>query len=132
MNSVALQPTDLEPIPFDPKSVFSAFQTYTDWGVAWWREVFQNSVDAIHMRKEELWSNSVWDSFNGRIAIRYERGEGDQPTVVTVRDNGIGMSKLMLYRALLSFGGSGKGGSVRGATGGFGKAKELIFIPWVR
>ena len=125
---------DLEPIPFDPKSVFSAFQTYADWGFAWWREIFQNSVDAIYMRRVAHYKKNLLHlyKYKGGIHIDYQRGEGDRGVVVSVSDNGIGMSKDMLYRALLSFGGSGKGGTVRGASGGFGKAKELIFIPWQR
>jgi hypothetical protein len=120
---------EMESIPFDPQSIFSPFETYGDeWSFAWWREVFQNSVDAIHFRQQALEREGIYN-YKGKIDVTYEE-EGDY-TKVTIRDNGIGMSKDILYRALLSFGGTGKRG-VGGATGGFGKAKELIFVPWLQ
>jgi hypothetical protein len=119
---------EMESIPFDPQSIFSPFETYGDeWSFAWWREVFQNSVDAINFRDSALYDKGYY-GYKGKIDVSYEPHEDF--TKVTIRDNGIGMRKDVLYRALLSFGGTGKRG-VGGATGGFGKAKELIFVPWL-
>lgn len=116
----------LEQIPYDPSAVFSAFSTYGgQYDMPWWREVLQNSLDAILLRRQKLSSYR----YSGRIDIDYE--EGDEYNTVTIRDNGIGMTKEVLYKALLSFGGSGKGRQGFGTTGGFGKAKELIYVPWL-
>lgn len=117
---------EMEPFPFDPQSIFAPLETYATWQMAWWREVLQNSVDAIKERERAQQEANDY-SFGGKIQIDYDK----QPDVTTVRiqDNGIGMTKNKLFNALLRFGGTGKRG--KGATGGFGKAKELIFVPWL-
>jgi len=89
----------------------SPLATYEDWQSAWWREVLQNSVDAK--------AANVWLIFR-----RAEDG-----FVVGCEDDGVGMTKDQLLANFLALAGTGKKG-VR-ATGGFGKAKEIILFPWL-
>jgi hypothetical protein len=91
----------------------TALRTYGDyWPEAWWREVIQNSVDAgahqIDCRVETLADGNVRAS---------------------IEDNGGGMSREVLLDKFLVLGGTTKRGGA--ATGGFGKAKELIILPFV-
>lgn len=82
-----------------------ASREYTNWPLALAREFIQNSVDAgatqIDITTEDGW--------------------------LFVSDNGSGMTAQILTDVLLTLGGSKKDGN---ATGGFGKAKELLFFSW--
>ena len=49
---------------------------------------------------------------------------------VTVIDNGSGMDREVLIKKFLNLGGSTKR-TATGSTGGFGKAKELLIMPWM-
>jgi len=84
------------------------------WRVAWWREAIQNSVDAG--------AAHVW--------LRYVK-TGDSVYEVGVEDDGTGMDEETLLNKFLALGGSGKS-TAYGATGGFGKAKELLLLPWLQ
>ncbi|MFA5397345.1 MAG: ATP-binding protein [Methanogenium sp.] len=72
----------------------------------WIREALQNSVDA---------GASVID-----ITV--------DENYVTLTDNGCGMSAETIYDKLLTLGGSFKNNA--NSTGGFGKAKEILFFAW--
>jgi len=86
----------------------------TKWRVAWWREGIQNSVDAG--------SGHIWLGYVQTSEQLYE---------ASVEDDGSGMDREALLGRFLALGETGKGGYGYGATGGFGKAKELLLLPWV-
>jgi len=95
---------------------------YTDWKKAWWREILQNSVDACLEtpgKKHKI------------ICSIYTFADSDEIRV-TVSDNGVGMDLKTLKNAFLKPGGSGKREmqAGRAATGGLGKAKEMLFHAW--
>lgn len=85
---------------------------YSYWQEKWWREAIQNAVDAGA-------TNIVCtvETINDRV-------------VVTCSDNGSGMDEETLINKFLVLGRSGKGGAP-GSVGGFGKAKELLLLPWI-
>lgn len=86
---------------------------YTNWPEKWWREVIQNSVDAGATEIEcyvDIIPEGVW---------------------ATIQDNGGGMTQDILLNKFLVFGETTKEGAT-GTTGGFGKAKELILLPWLK
>lgn len=90
---------------------------YVNWREAWWREAIQNSVDAH--------------------ATRIKLSAGEQPDgtwLIVAEDDGTGMSTEQMedpQDGFLVFGGSSKARAL-GQTGAFGKAKELLVLPWIR
>jgi hypothetical protein len=88
----------------------SALKTYQDWEEKWWREAIQNSVDAGASRVDCL-VEPVPEGF-----------------AVSCTDDGRGMT-IEIMDKFLKLGGTSKGGG--GSTGGFGKAKELLVLPWI-
>jgi hypothetical protein len=99
-NSVAIGPE------FFTKSV----NDYRDKYWAFAREILQNSLDC----------GSTW------IDIRLDEDEANDRTLVVVTNNGTPMTREIIEGKLLSLGSSGK--DFRGAVGGFGKAKELLYF----
>ncbi len=94
----------------------NAIRSYTDWKEKWWREAIQNSVDAgarnIRCYAKEMPGNGRW--------------------LVSCEDDGIGMDEDVIIDKFLVLGGSTKEGIEPGeCTGGFGKAKELLILPWI-
>ena len=92
-----------------------ALRDYRDWKAMWWREAIQNAVDA--KAKEVLCS----------VAI------ANQGHWVTCEDNGKGMSEDVLLNKFLVLGATTKKAEQQAVTmrGGFGKAKELLILPWI-
>lgn len=87
---------------------------YDQWREKWWREAIQNAVDA------------------GATKITCEvRAQSDGTAVVACQDNGRGMTEDTLRNKFLMLGGTTKPGE-SGMAGGFGKAKELLILPWLR
>ena len=85
---------------------------YKEWPVKWWREVVQNAVDA------------------GATTLTLGTTQHPDGTVTVYSDdNAGGMSREVLFDKFLIMGGTTKTGE--GTTGGFGKAKELILLPWL-
>ena len=80
---------------------------YRDYRSALWREIFQNSIDAGATRITVTWDE------NSRT--------------IKIDDDGCGMDLDTLQNKLLVLGGSKK---AEGATGAFGKAKELELFSW--
>jgi len=80
---------------------------YRNYRQALWREIFQNSIDANATRIDVSWD------VNSRTIL--------------INDNGSGMDLDTLQNKLLVLGGSKK---AKGATGAFGKAKELELFSW--
>src|SRR5581483_10602077 len=87
----------------------AAKREYSNWRHALPREFFQNSFDA-HA-----------DEF--KIDVE----ENETHTILSVADNGYGMSREDCESKLLTMGGSGKS---EAAVGGFGVAKGLLFFAW--
>lgn len=91
----------------------TALRDYQDWKIRWWREVVQNAVDAkatkVDLAAEQL-ADGSW--------------------VASCTDNGGGMDEDTLLNKFLVLGGTTKEGA-SGTAGGFGKAKELILLPWL-
>jgi len=97
---------------------------YKNWREKWFREAIQNAVDAGATR----------------IAVTCRRLDADGREVsdgdpfarieVAVDDDGRGMDDDILHDKFLMLGGSGKA-SEAGSVGGFGKAKELLLLPWI-
>jgi hypothetical protein len=91
----------------------TVLKDYADWREKWWREAIQNSVDARATRID-------------CEAVQMDNGNWS----IAVEDDGGGMTEDVLLNKFLMLGGSTKVlGS--GASGGFGKAKELLILPWL-
>jgi hypothetical protein len=91
----------------------TVLKDYEDWRIKWWREGIQNAVDA------------------GATKIHCEISEESEFWRVSITDNGGGMTEEVLLDKFLMLGGSSKVG-VAGMSGGFGKAKELLILPWLQ
>lgn len=90
----------------------TALRDYADWEEKWWREAIQNAVDA-----------------GARNVLLSTEDDADGNRHVFVADDGRGMSLETLLDKFLVLGGSQK--FEAGAHGGFGKAKELLILPWL-
>lgn len=97
-------------VTIGPEFFTKSFNDYRDKFWAFAREIMQNSLDC---------GSTTID-----IVIREEEDEGR--TVVVVGNDGEPMTKDILVNKLLSLGSSGK--DFRGAVGGFGKAKEVLYF----
>jgi hypothetical protein len=89
----------------------AAIKDYADWREKWWREAIQNAVDA---------------GANNIECIIDERADS---IMVACQDNGVGMSEEVILDKFLVLGATTK--IAGGTTGGFGKAKELLLLPWL-
>lgn len=96
-----------------PEFFQAPLKEYAEWQVKWWREVVQNGVDA-----------------GATEMVLLAREEEDGNWTIAAQDNGKGMDKTTLVDKFLVLGGTTKVGAA-GKTGGFGKAKELIILPWL-
>lgn len=91
----------------------TALKDYRDWKLKWWREAVQNGVDA------------------GASAMELGAQRNDDGTwTVYAQDNGSGMTEETLINKFLVLGATTKI-AAGGAAGGFGKAKELLLLPWI-
>jgi hypothetical protein len=91
-----------------------ALRDYTNWQIKWWREAIQNSVDA------DATLITCSSKFNKEMNL----------WTVSCEDNGGGMDRETVIAKFLVLGASGKRGDPT-KKGGFGKAKELLILPWV-
>lgn len=91
----------------------TALKDYEDWQLKWWRESIQNAVDAGSTRVE----CGCVEQADGTFRVWCE-------------DNGGGMSRSTILDKFLVLGATGKEGDAT-ATGGFGKAKEMLLLPWL-
>jgi hypothetical protein len=100
-------------ITIGPEFFITALKDYSDWQIKWWREAVQNSVDA-----------------GGTTIALSAVTQEDGTKLVTCDDDGKGMDEDTIITKFLVLGGSTKKGE-SGAAGGFGKAKELLLLPWI-
>jgi len=91
----------------------TALKDYRDWPIKWWREAVQNAVDA-----------------GARHVILGSRTSPDGTVTVYCDDDGGGMDEATILDKFLVLGGTTKL-AAGGAAGGFGKAKELLLLPWI-
>ena len=91
----------------------TALKDYRDWQIKWWREAVQNSVDA-----------------GGRNIHLGSTKNPDETLTVYCDDDGSGMDEDTILSKFLVLGATTKV-SGSGAAGGFGKAKELLLLPWI-
>jgi hypothetical protein len=99
-------------ITIGPEYFLLAMKDYHNWEEKWWREVIQNAVDAGARH----------------VALGVEKTTNDTYRV-WCDDDGVGMDEDTLLDKFLQLGGTTKT-AASGMTGGFGKAKELILLPW--
>lgn len=96
----------------------SVLRDYSDWQEKWWREAIQNAVDA---GATEIICSVV--------------PQPDGKMLVSCGDNGSGMDADTVENKFLVLGETTKesSGHREGETaGGFGKAKELLILPWIQ
>lgn len=93
-------------VKIGPKFFENELRVYRDWGLAFWRENLQNSVDA----------------FASRIDIQIT-AINDQQVRCVIADNGCGMTKEQLESIYFVLGETTKSGIA--SIGGFGKARIL-------
>lgn len=110
---LAVRPNATEQMDIDPEYFQTVKREYSDWPEKWWREVVQNGVDAGAKN----------------ISLGYVKND-DGTRTVWCEDDGGGMPVEILRTKFLRFGATTKRGE-SGAAGGFGKAKELIMLPWI-
>lgn len=91
----------------------NAILDYSDWKSKWFRECVQNSVDAK--------ATSV------RL---FTHKKSDGTVEAGCEDNGGGMALDVLLDKFLVLGGTTKEGGAS-TSGGFGKAKEMLILPWI-
>ena len=91
----------------------TALKDYNDWPIKWWREAVQNSVDG-----------------GGKNIALSAHDQDDGTKLVSCDDDGRGMDEDTIVNKFLVLGGTTKIGA-GGAAGGFGKAKELLLLPWI-
>jgi hypothetical protein len=126
--ALAVQISEVEPnaagqISIGSDFFISALRDYGDWQEKWWREAIQNAVDAGA------------DSIDCVVTMLDEQGKptdsasGVRTVEVSCQDNGKGMDEETMLTKFLVLGATTKrqGDSV----GGFGKAKELLLLPWL-
>lgn len=91
----------------------TALRDYQDWQEKWWREAIQNSVDAGATE----------------VVCEVHPNAGGPGHRVMCADNGRGMDRETILDKFLVLGGTTKTSGE--TTGGFGKAKELLILPWL-
>ena len=109
-----------------PKAFFTKEreQIYSDWKIAFWRELVQNAVDAGATRIDITIGTARRRGSFGRAA-----DDGEVPTIVFT-DNGCGMSRETLDEVYFSIGRSTK--SQGASIGGFGRARLLTCFAQAR
>jgi Histidine kinase-, DNA gyrase B-, and HSP90-like ATPase len=100
-------------ITVGPEFFVAALKDYDDWQEKWWREAVQNSVDA-----------------GARHVVLEVRENSDGTFTASCEDNGSGMDEDTLINKFLVLGATTKI-ATGGTAGGFGKAKELLLLPWM-
>lgn len=99
-------------ITISPKFFRNERRNYSDWGFAFWRELFQNSIDAkarhIHVEMD-------------KTCDTLPNGEERQGVLIHFKDNGCGMNEGIANDVYFHLGETTKGADED--VGGFGKAR---------
>ena len=95
-------------VTIGPEFFRKAKSDYSNWKFAFVREIMQNSIDS------------------GATEIRINIKNQMPDLEITVQDNGKGMNEDILRNKLFSLGSSGK--DFANTTGGFGRAKEILYF----
>jgi hypothetical protein len=90
----------------------TALKDYKDWPIKWWREAIQNSVDA--------------GAENVALGVAQN---ADGTWTISCDDDGRGMTEDVIINKFLVLGATTK--AEEAGVGGFGKAKELLLLPWI-
>ena len=108
-------PSGKRQITVGPEFFQAALNDYgREWNIKWWREAIQNSADA------------------GSSHIKLGTSQNADGTyTVYCEDDGRGMDEDIIINKFLVLGGTTKVFGSGGSTGGFGKAKELLLLPWI-
>ena len=96
-------------VKIGPSFFKKEFSDYSNWKWAYVREALQNCMDAP-----------------GSNAIDVTTTSQDGNTIITFQNNGKPMTKEIVIDKLLALGESGK--NFEGSTGGFGKAKVILYL----
>jgi hypothetical protein len=91
-----------------PSFFKNELHNYSNWKFAFWRELFQNAIDA----KATAVGIDFW-SADGEVSVRFS-------------DNGNGMNRETLEDVFFALGNSTKSSAGADTIGGFGKARILI------
>jgi len=102
-----------------PEHYLKIPRDYGEWALKWWREAIQNSADAKATVIDCRVSDVILPQFGP-----------DPVKQVSIEDNGGGMDHHTLMTKFLEYSGSSKTAD-SGSVGGFGKAKELLVLPWL-
>lgn len=111
--SVLHESSERRIITIGPEFFITALKDYNDWPLKWWREAVQNAVDA-----------------GGKAVALGAVKQDDGTMLVSCEDDGKGMDEETIITKFLVLGATTKTGP-SGAAGGFGKAKELLLLPWI-
>ena len=98
-------------ISIGPEFFAKAKNDYANWQWAVAREFAQNCIDAPRCSE---------------ITVAISHDAGSNTTLLVVKNDGAPMDKDVLIGKLLCLGGSGK--NFAGTVGGFGKAKEVLYL----
>lgn len=101
----------------------SALRDYGDWQEKWWREAIQNAVDA-GATEIDCVVTMLDESGKPTESLSYARS-----VEVSCQDNGKGMDEDTMLTKFLVLGATTKRHAE--SVGGFGKAKELLLLPWL-
>jgi len=111
--SVLREQAERRMMTIGPEFFITALKDYNDWPLKWWREAVQNAVDA-----------------GGKAVALGAVKQDDGTMLVSCDDDGRGMDEETIITKFLVLGATTKTGP-SGAAGGFGKAKELLLLPWI-
>jgi len=101
----------------------SALRDYGDWQEKWWREAIQNAVDA---GADQVDCVVTMLDEQGKPTDSVDRARSVE---VSCQDNGSGMDEETMLTKFLVLGATTKRHA--DSVGGFGKAKELLLLPWL-
>ena len=104
----------------DERFYTRALQDYNPWRVMWWREAIQNARDGD--KKGHGAKRVVCDVAQ----------EADGTWRISVQDDGPGMDASTIENKFLALGGTGAEAGATESYGGFGEAKRLLVVPWMK
>src|SRR3984893_9627450 len=108
-------------ITLSPSFFKNELRAYSNWRIAFWRELFQNSVDAK--------ASTVWINFdeaeNENAGGNASNTSTDRDLKITFEDDGPGMDRSTLEQTYFVVGETRKTGNGDTNIGGFGRARII-------